>query len=67
MGNLLDRRITLYAGEDIVYISLFSSGLMMNFPLPITITAFKIEELREEETPQNPEYRFKHLSEEPIG
>ncbi len=26
-----------------------------------------IEELEKEETPQNPEYRFKHLSEEPIG
>ncbi len=26
-----------------------------------------LKELEKEETPQNPEYRFKHLSEEPIG
>ncbi len=26
-----------------------------------------LEEIEDEETPQNPEYRFKHLSEEPIG
>ncbi len=26
-----------------------------------------LKELEESETPQNPEYRFNHLSEEPIG
>ena len=64
MENHSDRQITLYSGEDVIYISLFSSGLVMQFPFPTTITAFKIEEL---EKPQNPEYRFKHLSEESIG
>ncbi len=67
MENHSDRKVTLYYGEDIMYTSLFSSGLMMIFDLPFTITALKIEELEKEETPQNPEYRFNHLSEEPIG
>ncbi len=26
-----------------------------------------LEEIEKEESPQNPEYRFKHLSEEPVG
>ena len=26
-----------------------------------------LEEIEKEETPQNPEYRFMHLSEEPMG
>ncbi len=63
----MKKKVTLYYGEDIVYTNIFPSGLLMNFPFPLTITGLKIEEIKKEETPQNPEYRFNHLSEEPIG
>ncbi len=64
MENHSHRKVTLYNWEDVIYTSLFSSGLSMSFPVPVTITAFKIEEL---EDPQSPRYRLEHLSEEPIG
>ena len=63
----MEKKVTLYYGEDVVLTSIFPSNLLINFPLPLTITVLKIEEIEKEETPQNPEYRFMHLSEEPIG
>lgn len=63
----MDKKVTLYYGEDIVFTSVFPSGLLMIFPVPLTITVLKVEEIEKEETPQNPEYRFMHLSEEPVG
>ena len=63
----MNKKVTLYYGEDVVYTHMFPSGLVMHFPVPLTITVLKVEEIEKEETPQNPEYRFSHLSEEPIG
>ncbi len=63
----MDKKITLYYGEDVLFISVFPSCFFIDFPIPLTITALKIEELKKEETPQDPEYRFMHLSEESIG
>ena len=58
------RKVALYYGEDIVYVSLFRSGLVMDFPFSVTITGLKIEEI---ENPQDPNYRRGHLSESPVG
>jgi len=62
MGN--HRKVALYYGEDIVYVSLFQSGLVMDFPFSVTITGLKIEEV---ENPQDPNYRREHLSESSVG
>ena len=58
------RKVTLYYGEDIVYVSLFQSGLIMDFPYSVTITGLKVEEI---ENPQDPDYQREHLSESPVG
>ena len=58
------RKVTLYYGDDIIFVSLVPSGLVMDFPAPTTITRLKIEEI---ENPQDPEYRREHLSESPVG
>lgn len=58
------RKVTLYYGDDIIFVSLVTSGLVMDFPAPTTITRLKIEEI---ENPQDPEYRREHLSESPVG
>ena len=63
----MEKKVTLYYGEDVIFISVFPFNLLMDFPVPVAITGLKIEEIEKEETPQNPEYRFNHLSEEPIG
>ncbi len=64
MKNSTHRKVTLYYLYDVVYESLFSSGLLMDFQGPITITGLKIEEI---ENPQDPDYRREHLSELPVG
>ena len=58
------RKVTLYYGEDIVYMSLVPSGLLMDFPIPVTITRLLIEEI---ENPQDPDYQREHLSESLAG
>lgn len=64
MNKSSHRKVTLYYGDDIIFTSLVPSGLIMDFPAPVTITGFKIEEI---ENPQDPEYRREHLSESPVG
>ena len=64
MKNSSYRKVTLYYGDDIIFTSLVSSGLVMDFPFPVTITRLKIEEV---ENPQDPDYRREHLSESSVG
>lgn len=64
MNKSSHRKVTLYYGDDIVFVSLVPSGLVMDFPFSVTITRLKIEEIG---NPQDPEYRREHLSESPVG
>ena len=60
MENHSCRKVTLYCLHDVVYESLFSSGLLMDFQGLMTITGLKIEEIENPQDLDRKETRMTH-------